>query len=498
MTEPQILEHPKDSLLRKERIPHIWCPGCGLGSALSALIDSLASSGLDLKKVAVVSGIGCSGRAAGYLNLDSFHTTHGRAVPYATGLKLANPDLTVIVFSGDGDLAAIGGNHLIHAARRNIDLKVICVNNFNFGMTGGQSGPTTPRRAKTTTASYGHLEKPFNLMQLMAVCGAQYVARWTSAHPHYMKVAIGEMLQKEGFSFLEIVAPCPTQFGRKNKMRDLNLLKRFLEQAVVHPNPDIAKADIELDSPILCGKFVDTDRPSFLNALKAGLSAKVKMYHFRGDGRIPEEEEELKPVPPPRPKTEDVKEKTIIKRPVQIKLAGLGGQGIGLCGLIIGRAAAVIDMNEAVYTQEYSPEARGGASASSIIIASQRINMPYVTEPDIMICMAQGAYNKYQGEIKPKSILLFDEDLVKIRDLPSQVELWPVPATRMAEEKLGRKVVANIIMLGFFTALTPYVSLSAMHKALKSSIPKGTEDLNLNAFELGYSYGKKLQEERAG
>jgi pyruvate/2-oxoacid:ferredoxin oxidoreductase beta subunit len=133
-----------DTFLREDRLPHIWCPGCGLGTALTCFIAALQKSGLDLDKVAVVSGIGCTGRVAGYVKLDSFHTTHGRAIPFATGLKLAHPELNVIVFSGDGDLIAIGGNHLIHAARRNIDLTVICVNNFNYGMTGGQVGPTTP------------------------------------------------------------------------------------------------------------------------------------------------------------------------------------------------------------------------------------------------------------------------------------------------------------------------------------------------------------------
>ncbi len=497
MSEPQAMVHPKDALLRKERIPHIWCPGCGLGSALSALVDALENSGLDLKKVAVVSGIGCTGRAAGYLNLDGFHTTHGRAIPYATGLKLANPDLTVIVFSGDGDLSAIGGNHLIHGARRNIDLKVICINNFNYGMTGGQGGPTTPHKAKTTTTSYGNAERPFNLVHLVAACGAPYVARWTSAHPHYMKSAMGEMLKKDGFSFLEVVAPCPTQCGRRNKMRDINLLKRFLEQAVIEPRPDTYKADIELDTPILCGKFVDVERPSFLKSLQEALSAKVKVYHFRGDGRIPEEEEPAKPATVPKvPKEDMAAEKPVISRPVQIKLAGLGGQGIGLCGLIIGRAAAVFDRNQAVYTQEYSPEARGGASSSSIIIASDQIHMPYVTEPDIMVSMAQGAYNKYQKEINPGCILVIDEDLVKPKNLPDGVEVWAIPATRLAED-LGRKVVANIIILGFFTALLPHVSLKAMQKALKGSIPKGTEEFNLRAFDIGYEYGKKLQEERA-
>lgn len=486
-----VLEHPKDQLLRKERIPHIWCPGCGLGSVLSSLIDALGSSGLDLKNVAVVSGIGCSGRAAGYLNLDSFHTTHGRAIPYATGLKLANPDLTVVVFSGDGDLVAIGGNHLVHAARRNIDLKVVCINNFNFGMTGGQCGPTTPRGAKTTTTSYGNVDKPFNLMNLLAACGAPYVARWTSVHPHYMKIAMGEMLQKDGFSFLEVIAPCPTNFGRRNKMRDLNLLKRFLEQSTIEANPDLRKADIEFDTPILCGKFVDLERPSFVKALEQGISARVKVAHFRGDGKAPLEEDPPKAAGSKPPKEASTVEKTVIERPIQIKLAGLGGQGIGLLGLIIGRAAAVYDNNQAVYTQEYSPEARGGASSSSIIIASEQINMPYVTEPDIMVSMAQGAYNKYQKEIMPKSILMIDEDLVKPKDLPVSVLVRAIPATRMAEEELGRKVVANIIMLGFFTAVVPYVSLKSMQKALKGSIPKGTEELNLKAFETGYEYGRE-------
>ena len=130
--------------LRQDRIPHIWCPGCGIGTTVNCFCRALGDSGLDLDKVAIVSGIGCTGRTAGYLNLDSFHTTHGRAIPFATGLKLANPDLKVVVYSGDGDLSAIGGNHLMHAARRNMDIMVVCVNNFTYGMTGGQVAPTTP------------------------------------------------------------------------------------------------------------------------------------------------------------------------------------------------------------------------------------------------------------------------------------------------------------------------------------------------------------------
>jgi len=148
-------EHPLERLLRRERMPHILCTGCGIGTTMANLVEALEEGEFDLDKISVVSGIGCAGRVAGYLNLDGFHTTHGRPIAFATGLKLTNPDLTVIVFSGDGDLAAIGGNHLIHAARRNIDIKVICINNFTYGMTGGQLGPTTPSTFSLNIAKSG-------------------------------------------------------------------------------------------------------------------------------------------------------------------------------------------------------------------------------------------------------------------------------------------------------------------------------------------------------
>ncbi len=153
-----------------------------------------ARATLDLNKVAVVSGIGCTGRVAGYVKFDSFHTTHGRAIPFATGLKLANPELKVVVFSGDGDISGIGGNHLIHAARRNMDILVICVNNFNYAMTGGQVAATTPILANLSTAPYGNFEYPFSLPYLADACGATYVARWTSLHLRRVTQSIQEAL----------------------------------------------------------------------------------------------------------------------------------------------------------------------------------------------------------------------------------------------------------------------------------------------------------------
>ena len=175
-------KNPIEDFLRMDRIPHIWCSGCGIGTVVTSFVDAVKKSKINLDKLAVVSGIGCTGRVAGYIKLDSFHTTHGRAIPFATGLKLANPDLKVVVFSGDGDISGIGGNHLIHAARRNMDITVICVNNFNYAMTGGQVAATTPINANASTAPYGNFEYPFSLPYLVDAAGGTYIARWTALH----------------------------------------------------------------------------------------------------------------------------------------------------------------------------------------------------------------------------------------------------------------------------------------------------------------------------
>jgi len=256
--------HPFDPLLRQDRLPHIWCSGCGLGTVLTCFVSALKKSGLDLDKVSVVSGIGCTGRSAGYLNLDGFHTTHGRAIPFATGLKLGNPELKVVVISGDGDIAAIGGNHFIHAARRNMDMLVICVNNFNYGMTSGQMGPTTPTEARTSTSPYGNIEHPFNIPYLAAASGATYVARWTALHVRRMEKSFEEGLGKRGFSVVEVISPCPTYYGRWNKMGSaLQQMKYYHDHSVIRHGSDPAKADIGLVGEIIVGKFVDVNKPTF-------------------------------------------------------------------------------------------------------------------------------------------------------------------------------------------------------------------------------------------
>ncbi|UCE97023.1 MAG: 2-oxoacid:ferredoxin oxidoreductase subunit beta [Candidatus Bathyarchaeota archaeon] len=270
-----MLRHPLAAYLRQERMPHIWCEGCGNGVLLNSFFEALDKLKLDLDKVVVVSGIGCIGRAAGYVNVDSFHTTHGRAIPFATGVKLANPELEVVVISGDGDLFAIGGNHFIHAARRNVDIKVICANNFNYGMTGGQYGPTTPLGSWTTTTPYGSIEHPFNLVHLAAASGAVYVARWTTLQVRKLTDSIKKALGKEGFSFVEVISPCPEIYDRYNKLGTaVEVMKWFklisqTQHGCTPENAEISKRQI------IIGEFVDIKKPSYGRLLRE-MTTRVK------------------------------------------------------------------------------------------------------------------------------------------------------------------------------------------------------------------------------
>lgn len=238
---------------------------------MGAFTRAILQTGLDPDLISVVSGIGCTGRVAGYLRLDSFHTTHGRAIPFATGLKLANPELTVVVYSGDGDLASIGGNHLIHAARRNIPIMVIFVNNFNYGMTGGQFGPTTPIESVGTTAPYGNFETPFNLPYLMDVCGAEYVARWTAYHVRQLVKSMAEAITRDGFTFIEVISPCPELYLRRNKLGSaLNEMKYLKEKSRIQNGADTREVGLdERRGEVIVGKFVERERSSYVQAMDA-------------------------------------------------------------------------------------------------------------------------------------------------------------------------------------------------------------------------------------
>jgi len=276
MNKKQPLKNPVEKILRMDRIPHIWCPGCGIGTVVTSFAEALRKEEANLDNIVIVSGIGCTGRVAGYIKLDSFHTTHGRAVPFATGLKLANPETKVVVFSGDGDIAGIGGNHLIHAARRNMDMVVICVNNFNYAMTGGQVAATTPLDANASTAPFGNFEYPFNLPYLVEAAGGTYVARWTALHLRRVTKSIQEALNRRGFSFIEVITPCVTLYARRNRLGDgLNLLKYYYDKSEIKHNADTKDLTISYQGELIVGKFVDKEKPTFLDAMNQHLSKKL-------------------------------------------------------------------------------------------------------------------------------------------------------------------------------------------------------------------------------
>jgi 2-oxoglutarate ferredoxin oxidoreductase subunit beta len=207
-----------EQLLRSEKLPHIWCPGCGIGIVTGAMLRVILELGLDPRKTVLVSGIGCSSRAPNYTTLNTVHSIHGRALAVATGIKMAKPAFTVIVFTGDGDGAAIGGNHLIHACRRNIDLTCVLFNNTTYGMTGGQTSPTMKVGDRSTTARHGQVEPAFDLCRLTQAAGASFVARGTAGHIRVLEKLIKSGVEHKGFSFVEAVVPCPTEFGRRNSM----------------------------------------------------------------------------------------------------------------------------------------------------------------------------------------------------------------------------------------------------------------------------------------
>ena len=220
-------------LRHDKRFPHVWCPGCGNGIVLGALIRAIDRIGFTKDEIVLASGIGCSGRMNVYVDFNTIHTTHGRALTFATGMKLANPSLTVISVMGDGDATAIGGNHLIHAARRNLNLTAVIINNQVYGMTGGQYSPTTPYGSFASTATYGNIEHAFSIAELTATAGAAFVGRGTVYHAELSDYLIEKAIRKRGFSVVEIMSNCHIQYGRRNKMGDpVRMLKWFNEHAV--------------------------------------------------------------------------------------------------------------------------------------------------------------------------------------------------------------------------------------------------------------------------
>ena len=255
--------------MRIDHLPQIWCPGCGNGVIMrdvAVAIDELIhdeENPINREDIVIVSGIGCSSRAAGYLDFNSIHTTHGRAIAFASGIKMANPKLHVIVLTGDGDCSAIGGNHLIHAARRNLGLTVICFNNDIYGMTGGQYSPTTPNGDRATTAPYGNVDRPFDIANLASGAGASFSARGDVYHARETIDIIKKAILHKGFSLVDVYSICPTYYGRKNKKGDAVEMLKWQKENLIPTGRYYSMSEEERAGKKLVGILSFNDYPEY-------------------------------------------------------------------------------------------------------------------------------------------------------------------------------------------------------------------------------------------
>lgn len=269
MKENNFKQNKMLQYLRQELLPTTFCPGCGCGTVLNSFAHAIDELGIDPKEMVFVTGIGCSSWIPSpYFKGDTLHTTHGRPLAFATGVKVMQPDLKVIVIAGDGDVAGIGGNHLIHAARRNIDISVFMVNNWNYGMTGGQASPTTPFGIPTTTTPYSNVEHPLQAAEVVAAAGASYVSRWTTYHVFPLVKAIQESIRIKGFSFVEIISQCPVSYGKLVNMRKASDFLRIYRDHAVNVQKARDMSEEELKDKIIVGKLVERNREEYVSSLR--------------------------------------------------------------------------------------------------------------------------------------------------------------------------------------------------------------------------------------
>jgi 2-oxoglutarate ferredoxin oxidoreductase subunit beta len=267
-------------LRHQKKFPHLWCPGCGNGIILGSLLRAIERLNLEKDDIVFSSGIGCSGRMSTYVDFNTLHTTHGRALAFATGIKLAKPRLKVLAVMGDGDATAIGGNHFIHAARRNIDLTAIIINNQIYAMTGGQASPTTPYGARSTTSSFSNIEHAFSIAELAVAAGASFVARGTVYHTSLLDTLIAKGIQKNGFSVVEIMSNCHVQFGRRNRMGDPVTMLAWLRDHAVSQEKGSSLPPDSLEDTFTIGILADVSKPDYIaEYMKIRETAKGNQRH---------------------------------------------------------------------------------------------------------------------------------------------------------------------------------------------------------------------------
>lgn len=460
-------------LLRESEFPTIWCAGCGHGIIVHAALRAIAKLGVKNDDVLAVSGIGCSARAPAYGDFNSIQTTHGRAIAYATGMKMQRPDMSVIAFLGDGDCAAIGGNHFLHAARRNIDMTVLMMDNYIYGMTGGQSSPTTPIGEFSATAAYGNIEPVMDVCGVAAAAGASFVARTTTYHVNELAALIEKAMLKKGFSFIHCIDPCPTGYGRRNKFKSPVSMYEWLRDHAVAVAKAQEMSPKELERKIVTGVLVDKPAPEYTSLYHEMKEAAQKA---KADNSIY--------------LNVDALAKPATRERYELRLSGSGGQGLILGGIMLAEAAILEGLN-AVHSQSYGTEARGGASRSEVILSSGEVSFPEVSQPDVLLAMSEKAYAKFIHNVKDNGIVLLDSTYV--RETPNiKAKVYSVPITEKVNNKFGTPIYANVAAIGIIAGLTGIASRAHLETAVSSRVPDKFREPNLESLRIGFELAENL------
>ena len=470
-------KNPLRKYLREEKLPHFFCSGCGCGQVLNYFTQALEALQMDVEQMLTIGGVGCTARMPVYLKSDTFHGVHGRTLAWATGVKMHQPEIPIVIFAGDGDLVSIGGNHLIHAARRNLDVTVIMVNNLNFAMTGGQVAPTTPLGSVTMTTPYGNEEPAFDVAQLAMAAGATHVERWTTSRPVQCEQAIRRALQHKGFSLIEIVSQCPTHFGRYAlKSGDPGRLLKWIHDNSYPLERAEKMSDAEKQGKLAVGIFRHT--PNVQGSVSV---SQRKIYHL-GDSPLSGKCEVAGAA---------ASAPSALPYPQRLTLSGMGGQGIILASVLLGTAAVTLGGLHAVQTQSYGSEARGGQCQAELIIDREPILSPVAQQKDLLLAMFSEAYHKYISALKPDGILVYDTDLVQPE--PRTGPTFGVPATKTAVE-LGNRLAANMVMLGFLAEKFGIISPEQLEQIIVSEVDERFRELDINAARAGVALAKKWHE----
>lgn len=469
------------SLYRPRMRKSIWCEGCGLGNLQEILtrvlvaheakrqgLDSSRPEGMERIKnsIALVSGIGCTSRLPGHMDFNTLHTTHGRSLGFATGLKMARPDLTVVLAAGDGDIFAIGGNHFIHAARRNPDLTLIVYDNQSYGMTGSQHSPTSPLGEIGTSVPYGVFEPPFDLIKLAIGAGASFVAQGAittlQEHQDQLEGLLAAALAHRGFSFVNVRGTCHTGWGSRNKLGDPYRYRKYLEKSklqlgIIHQEerPDLQHS------------------PYYLDAV-----AKSKKQTM---------EETLEEV-----RLEEVDPLHQFQR-TSIRFAGSGGQGVITAGEIALKAAIQSGQN-GVYTKNYGPEARGGEAYSDLFISKGEIHFPQAEKLDVLVALNQETFDKFREVVAPQGKIIINTTAVTETYKDPRVVASPIGElharqVRPPKRDLGINVLALAVSLGYLDIMPR----EALEAAVMQGVGKKNPAMNKKALQVGFKEAERLR-----